>query len=100
MLAHFRWENCPHDIHSYWDFQIKYDRDAIEDMENNPSCTLMGDDNDMFDRFWRWVNHCESAMGDDEEQLLKWCEQLFQKEIKMDVIHNAINEEYNGLKAV
>lgn len=90
-LAHFRWKLCPHDFGSYWDFQIFYDEDEIELLE--------GENDDKYYRFYDWLNSCESALSDNEEELMKQCEELYQKEITMKVIHKK-DEDEEGLKAI
>jgi hypothetical protein len=90
-LANFSWQLCAHDIHSYSDFVIQYDRDVIEELEES--------DPEMFKRFWDWEHQCESDMGNKVEFLTELCNKAFRENVTMIVIHKAIDEE-QGLKAV
>lgn len=94
--AHFKWVQCPHDFGTYWDYQLFYDRDAIETLEISDG----DEDQELFEQFWRWANHCETSINTDVDILLKWCYELYLKEITMEIVHRDMNDKFNGLKAV
>ena len=85
-IAHFRWIRCPHDFGSYWDFQISYERDTIEEYEEEE------DDYEKFVEFWDWVHKCENAFSENEEILFELMDKLYQNEITMEVVHKNIDE--------
>jgi hypothetical protein len=92
--AYFYWNLCPHDFGSYYDFQIAYDRDTIDDWE---------DDDEMlqdYAEFWDWANNCENAINQYEEEITVLCNELYRNAITMEVVHKRIEDKNEGLKVV
>lgn len=82
--AYFKWAQCPHEVHYYWDFQLIYNESGTdEDIE----------------ALWEWINICESALGRNDEFLLEQCRELYAKSIVMEVVYTRIDDHFN-LKSV
>lgn len=92
--AYFYWSLNPHDFGFYFDFELAYDRDTIDEWE---------DDDDMSDdyaQFWGWANRCEEAISAYEEEIIELCNKLYRNAITMEVIHKRIQDKNEGLRAV
>lgn len=92
--AYFNWQLCPHDFGSYWDFQIAYDRETIDEWEDDE------DSQELYEEFKDWTFKCEDEMGLNCDYLLSLCEDLYRKNITMDIIHKNIQDKNEGLKVV
>jgi len=95
-LARFNWRLCPHDFGSYWDFEIVYDRDEIDEWEESEEEDLQ----EKHKRFWDWYNRCEDAISEYEELLENLCNLYYTKKVTMEVVHRTIEGLNEGLKAV
>jgi len=90
--AYFYWALCPHDFGSYYDFQIAYNRDEVDEWEL--------EEPEKFEEFMIWLNYCEDALQENDEILNVLCEQLYQKSITMEIIHKNVDSRNEGLRAV
>jgi hypothetical protein len=92
LIARFKWQICPHDIHDYSDFVIYYNRTLLDELEE--------DDYSKWLRFYDWVNLCESAIADNDEVIMDLCKKVYRENIPMEVIYKSVEETFEGLKKV
>lgn len=70
-VAKFNWKKCAHDFGIYWDFIISYNREFIENLEE--------ENFELYALFWDWINKCQTALVENEELLLTSCKIEYEK---------------------
>ena len=96
----------PYEYDSYDELVIVYDRNVIDEWEDEDvSETYDNDDPNFinekepnkFNKFWEFVNKCEEFDWESED-LMEKCQKLYQEKFPMLIVHK--RDENEGLKAV